>query len=168
MGSAPMSVARRLGLAAVIFLAACGISPPPSLSPEDPDAWPQCTGAAYTVVYPPGWFVHPADEAAGIGDCQLFAVEPFSDPAPPGAWGWPGAQIVLNAGVGCTGSFAVAITQDELEIDGKHAFRATLRPGEGDRTLRAYEYFVQLSPNPPCERSAWFQARTESTDPGSF
>ena len=168
-GSLTVPTKRGLALAALIVLAACGTSPSPLPTPEDPDAWPRCAGAAYTVAHPPNWFVHPADEPAGVGECELFAAEPFSDPRREGDWGSSGAQIVLVAGTGCRGSFDVVTTHEDLEIDGHPASQAMLRPGHDvGANLRAYQYSVQLSPAIPCEGSAWFQARTESNDLGSF
>lgn len=55
-------------------------------------------------------------------------------------------------------------------VDGLPAFRHELAAGEGPDAPepRAVEYFVNLTPNPPCETSRWLYARTESDDPGEY
>lgn len=154
---------------AALFLAGCATPPatPRSTTPSAADGWPRCTSDQFEVSHPPGWFVHPRDESLNLAACELFGSEEF-DTEREGDWGWAGAQIVLSVETGCRGSFERVVAEDELEIGGFPAFRRTLEPGEGDPSLRAYEYLVILSPGEPCERSTWLYGRTESDDPGHF
>lgn len=128
---------------------------------------PPVTGDQWSVAYPPGWFVHPADSARGVAACTLFGREAFQA-EPEGDWGWSGAQVVMGLEAGCRGSFEVVMTHEELEVDGFAASRQLLQDGHGGQAPLAYEYFVDLTPGRACEVGRWFYARTESDDPGDF
>lgn len=142
--------------------------PSPAQSGEE-EAWQVCEADAFSVAYPSGWFVHPPDEALGVVPCTLFAATEFGGEIEHDG-GWAGAQVVLGLGEGCRGSFEVAVTTEDVVVDGMPAFRHELAAGEGPEAPepRAVEYFVNLTPNPPCETSRWFYARTESDDPGEY
>jgi hypothetical protein len=149
-------------------LAACADpAPTPSSSPFDGAEWPRCGGDRYSVAYPPGWFVHPPDEGQGIGACQLFGSEPFSEPAA-GNWVPSSEQITLWRAEGCRGSFDELVSKEEADVGGYPGWRHVVRPGLGDRTQRGVEYFVTLLDHDRCEQDVWFVARTESISPGSF
>lgn len=165
---------RVISIVAALLLASCGTPPIPAPSTEatsgsgsEGEAGLRCAAIEFTVSYPAGWYVHPADDSLGLGPCELFARDVF-ETEPETDWGWVGAQIVFRTGVGCRGSFERVVAEDELMIDGYPAYRQTLEPGEGAPTYRAYEYVIDLSSGQPCETSPWFYARTESDDPGSF
>jgi hypothetical protein len=165
------------GALATMVMAGCGGSATPSASPSptapasdavDGDAvWPTCEGTRFVVAYPPGWFLHPPTDE--VAECSLFAAQEFRAERE-AEWGWAGAQIVLGTGSGCRGSFEVAMRSEEVVVDGRTAWRAELRTGEGPNAPEpfAYEYNLSLGPALPCETSEWFTARTESDDPGNF
>lgn len=67
---------------------------------------------------------------------------------------------------GHSDSFDVAVSQTELVVDGRRAYRHELERGEGGPEPLALEYLVWLKGGIPCETSSWLVARTESDDPG--
>lgn len=129
--------------------------------------WLACLGAGYAVAYPAGWFVHEPDQATGAAECALFAAKPFAGQSEEDG-GWTGAQIVLAAGEGCIGTFETRISERQLEIDHYPAWARDFAAGEGPNAGRpvAYQYFVNVSPDQPCESGRWFIGRTEIGAPG--
>ena len=152
----------------MLVLAACGEVESPPVS-TDQDVWPRCEGEGWSVQYPPSWVVHSADPARDLPACALFAREEFLQAEREDDWGWTGAQVVLDLGTGCRGSFEVSVTEEALAIEGFPAGRALVRDGHSDGgPVTAYEYLVDLSPGAECETGRWFYARTEANDPGDF
>jgi hypothetical protein len=137
----------------------CANRPPTSL-PQ------QCVGDVFSIGFPEGWWVHPADAKLGIEPCSFFAVEPFGAEREEDDFGLSGAQVSIWTGSGCRGSFDVAIAERQLAIDGRRAFRHELERGEGGPQPLALQYLVRLAGGVPCETSSWLVARTESDDPG--
>lgn len=137
----------------------CADRPPTSLPQE-------CVADGYSIGYPEGWWVHPADAELGIDPCSFFAAEPFLAEREEDDFGLSGAQVSIWAGSGCRGSFDRAISQTELVVDGRRAYRTELERGEGGPEPLALEYLVWVRGGIPCETSSWLAARTESDDPG--
>lgn len=128
-----------------------------------------CSGDGFSVAYPDGWYVHPADPTAGAADCSLFAAEPLNG-SRESDWGWTGAQIVLRLAEGCQGSFEAVLSEQEIKIEGFPAWVRTKGVGAGPNSgeLSAYEYTVNLAPTNPCETGRWFFGRTDVEAPGDF
>lgn len=151
-------------VAGVIAMGGCLGPHNPSGAPVE---WETCRGDGYTVSYPPGWFVHPAEEGGAPRGCALFAAQEFAGD-PEQDWGWAGAQIVLASGSGCRGSFDQVLSEEQVQRGGHMGWRRELAPGEGNPDARSVEYFLELNDGLPCEASQWFYGRTESDDPGNF
>jgi hypothetical protein len=137
----------------------CADRPPTSL-PQ------QCVGDGFSIGYPEGWWVHPADAELGIEPCSFFAMEPFFVEREEDDFGLSGAQVSVWTGSGCRGSFDRAISQTELVVDGRRGYRTEVERGEGGPEPLALEYLVWVAGGIPCETSRWLVARTESDDPG--
>jgi hypothetical protein len=167
--------AMRLALALLVAMLLIGCSPwyDPSESPNASATaveWPRCTNPlGFSISYPPGWFVHPADPSLNLTECRLFAKQPFSAEQDENGR-WTGAQMALTMGTGCLGSFEVAVSERELVIQGFPAWVRELAFGEGPNAgeVSGYAYFINLRPGVACENGSWFIGRTESDAPGDY
>lgn len=126
----------------------------------------QCAGDGFSIGYPDGWWVHPADVTLGIDACSYFAAEPFVAEREEDDFGLSGAQVSIWTGSGCRGSFDRVTAETTLVVDGRRAYRHELERGEGGPEPLALEYLVWVAGGIPCETSRWLVARTESDDPG--
>lgn len=126
----------------------------------------RCFGDGFSIRYPEGWWVHPADAELGIDACTLFAAEPFLAQREGDDFGISGAQVSIWLGSGCRGSFDHVTAEAAMVVDGRGAYRHELERGEGGPEPRALEYVVFVRGGVPCETSRWLVARTESDDPG--
>jgi hypothetical protein len=127
---------------------------------------PHCAGDGFTIGYPAGWWVHPADARLDIEPCAFFAAEPFVAEREEDDFGVGAAQVSIWVGSGCRGSFDRVTRETEMVVDGRRVYRHELERGEGGPEPRALEYVVWLRGGVPCETSRWLVARTESDDPG--
>ena len=158
-----------------VLLMGCSPRPVPSESNSAQASataveWPRCTNPlGFSISYPPGWFVHPADAALNLTECRLFAKNPFSAEQDANGW-WRGAQTALTMGTGCLGSFEVAASERELVIQGFPAWVRELMFGEGANAgeVSGYAYFIDLRPGVACENGSWFTARTQPDAPGDY
>ena len=163
----PPAVARTALIALV--LTACGGVEQSSSTASDSRGWLVCQSNEWSVRYPAGWSVHPAEPTRNVAACALFAEQEFQAPEPEEDWGWSGAQVVLGLEAGCRGSFETVVSEEQLDIEGFPAWRRSLRGSQADGdAATAYEYVINLSPGAACEAGQWFYARTEADDPGSF
>lgn len=132
-----------------------------------PTSLPQlCFGDGFSIGYRDGWWVHPADAALGIDACAFFAAAPFVAERENDDFGLSGAQVSIQTGSGCRGSFDRVTAQTALRVDGRRAHRQELERGEGGPEPQALGYVVWVTGGIPCETSRWLVARTESDDPG--
>jgi len=98
---------------------------------------------------------------------MLFAAEPFAGRRDDEGR-WPDAQVVVMAITGCRGSFDRVSSEREVNIQGFPAWARELSVGEGPTAgeVYAYEYFINLTPNRPCELGRSLVVRTERAAPG--
>lgn len=108
----------------------------------------------------------PEDWLAGQAEVECTDLTVVSLPREDDDFGVSGAQVSIWTGSGCRGSFDRVVTEAELLMDGRRAYRHELERGEGGPEPRALEYTVWTAGGAPCETSRWLVARTESDDPG--
>jgi LPXTG-motif cell wall-anchored protein len=118
------------------------------------DAWCINVDVPYSVPYPSGWYVHPPDQAPGIGSCEAFGPEPFTATSRQGPI--PGALIEMGVVAACVGFVEEPISSTPTTVGGLDARRIELYELTGPRPpyLTMLWYVVPLDPG-PCTSNDW-------------
>jgi hypothetical protein len=148
---------RGRALAAGVLLALI-VSGPVGGGSLDLSAWCTNAEAPFSIPYPVGWYVHPADPARDIAACERFGPQPFQLVFDEDDRVWRGESLSVGVDAGCVGSFWAPASTETRSVGGFSATRIEYLPGVGAESplYPVMTYYARLSASTACDATSRF------------